>query len=86
MHGLAGPQLEIRTMKTLSQAELAVKGIILLRGALQRGAYPAEQAEALAALCDYTESAIDARARGGRKTRPETARANGRKHLAKRRE
>jgi len=65
-------------MPKLSQTELAVKGILLLRRRMDAAQFLPDEAEAVAALCDYAQRTIKARAAGGRKSKPTSA-ANGAK-------
>lgn len=50
----------------LTQSQLATLGILKLRGMLGDGVFAANDAEAITALCDYSQAQIEARARGGR--------------------
>lgn len=73
-------------MPKLSQTELAVKGVLLLRRRLDAAQFPADESKAITALCNYTQRTIEARAAGGRKPKPtsaENGKQGGRPELPK---
>lgn len=62
----------------MTQSELAARGVVIQRKKIAAGDYDADDAEALRALCDYTEAQIKARSRGGNATSPAKTEANRR--------